>query len=594
MPSTARDGAGSGASLGTLLRAWRERAFLTQEELADRAGLNVRTIRRLELDTSQRPRPASMSMLAQALNLNAREQRELIAAALSAPAHPASGGPEAADDQESPVMAPPQQLPPGPAHFVGRRKELSALDAIAAGGGADAEAVTKVLVIVGHAGIGKTTLAVQWCSAVADEFPDGQLYVNLRGFGTLSPVEPASALQTLLRGLGVPPEEIPEDLDTASALFRTRTAGRRLLVLLDNARNSAQVRPLLPARGCVTVITSRDQLRSLVAHEATARISLSSLDQQDSVELLSRVSGRTMIGYEDAVVDLVNLCDNSPLALRIIGERIARQPDVPLSGIVEEIAGAHARLDAFYGGDDIYSDLRAILSWSYRTLDEDAAWTLRAVGGFHPGAEFSAAAAGALSGFSVQKARRHLDRLESMHLVEQHGRDRYFLHDLIRAYAAEESHRQDPPQIRQAAISRLLTWFVHCLYAADAAFAPDRMREPMVERGEPEAPIAPVSFSDLSAALRWCELEHQTLTRLPAWAHANGAHLAACQLAYLLESFLAHYRALPSSMSRTARTLIPARLPNSSCVRPALMRAARKAAPNECDAAGGSPSPRRS
>ncbi|WP_188195936.1 ATP-binding protein [Nonomuraea sp. SYSU D8015] len=524
--------------MGTLVRAWRERALLTQEQLAQRAGLNVRTIRRMELGTLHRPRGTSVSMLAEALNLDTGEQERLFAAARGVPARPARDGSESVANVPPNVLAVPRQLPPGAAHFVGRRKELSTLDAILSVESPD----PRVMVIVGCAGIGKTTLAVQWCSAVAGEFPDGQLYVNLRGFGTLNPVEPASALNTLLRGMGVAPEEIPEDQAAASALFRTRTAGRRLLILLDNALNSEQVRPLLPARGCVAVVTSRDQLRSLTTHEATTRISLSPLEPPDSAELLSRISGRAVTGREEPVRDLMKLCDNSPLALRIIGERLARQPDVPLLDLVDELAGGHEGLDAFSGGDDAYSDLRTVLSWSYRNLPPETAWVLRAVGGLYPGADFCTAAASALAGLPVRRTRQHLDRLVSTHLVEQHGGDRFSLHDLVRAYAAEESRRNDTPSAREAAVSRLLTWFIHCLYAADAAFAPDRMREPMVRLGELEESIEPVAFSDLSAALRWCEREHQTITALPAWAHAHGAERAACQIAYLLESFLAHYK----------------------------------------------------
>ncbi|TDD25967.1 tetratricopeptide repeat protein [Nonomuraea diastatica] len=552
MPAELRDTAHAGLTLGSLLRAWRERALLTQEQLAERTGLSVRTIRRLELDAPQRPRNTSVHLLAEALGLDAGEQARLYEAArqiqpgaapLTSTSTETSTGTGPGDAPPPPVATVPRQLPPNAAHFVGRRKELGALDDVLAGDGSPAEPHPKVLVIVGSAGIGKTTLAVQWCTTVAQAFPDGQLYVNLRGFGTLEPLEPISALNTLLRGLGVPPEEIPEEPAAASALFRTRTAGRRLLVLLDNALSSEQVRPLLPAGGCVVVVTSRDQLRSLAARDATARICLPPLDLRESVALLGILTGRATITGDDAAVqELARLCDHSPLALRIIAERIARQPEIPLSEIADEIARDHERLESFHGGDDAYSDLRTVLSWSYQRLDRDTQWILRAVAGLYPGVDFGLAAASALSGLPTRQARRHLDRLVSTHLVEHQGRDRYHVHDLVRAYAAAESHRLDPPSAREAAVARLLTWFIHCLYAADTAFAPDRMRAPMVRLAELDAPAEPVAFPDLPAALRWCELEHQTLTALPAWACANDAPLAACQIAYLTESFLAHYK----------------------------------------------------
>lgn len=424
---------------------------------------------------------------------------------------------------------PPQELPRHVAHFVGRVTELALLDKVV-----DDE--TRAVVIVGSAGIGKTALATHWCTAVAPAFPDGQLHVNMRGFEALPPLDPASALAMLLRSLGVPPQEVPPDLAAASALFRSRTAGRRMIVFLDNVSNTEQVRPLLPGRGCLAVITSRNQLRGLVAREAAVRISVPPLDMPDALRLLACES-RTSLESTHAR-RLAELCDRSPLALCIIGERIARQPDVPLAAFVDELSRGHERLDAFDSGDDAGTDLRTVLSWSYESLDEPTARVLRLVGGLYPGPDFGLDAASAVAGLPAPQVRRHLDRLVASHLVEQCDRDRYHLHDLVRAHAAEQSRHHDSAADRDAAVSRLLAWFTHALFAVDVAFAPDRHRDSLPELAES------MTFAGPRAALHWCELEYRTLTVLPAWAYANGFPEASCRIAYLMENFLAHYKDL--------------------------------------------------
>ncbi|MGW7483451.1 AfsR/SARP family transcriptional regulator [Nonomuraea muscovyensis] len=440
------------------------------------------------------------------------------------------------------AVFPPQEIPPHISHFVGRVSEVDLLNKVLDERGTSADSAPKVIVIVGNAGIGKTALATHWCTAVAPDFPDGQLHVNMRGFETLPPLDPASALAMLLRSLGVPPQEIPPDLAAASALFRTRTAGRRMIVFLDNVSDTEQVRPLLPGRGCIAVITSRNQLRGLVAREAAVRISLPPLDMPDSLRLLASVAGESRISAEDTQARrLADLCDKSPLALRIIGERIARQPDMSLAAFVDELSRGHKRLDAFDSGDDAGTDLRTVLSWSYESLDAQTARVLRLVGGLYPGADIGLAAASAISALPAHQARRHLDRLVATHLVEQRDRDRYHLHDLVRAHAAEQTLHHDSSADRVDAISRLLVWFMHALCAVDVIFAPDRHRDPLPE---PAEAVAIVSFADPRAALQWCELEYHTLAVLPAWAYANEAFSASCQIAYLLENFLAHYKDL--------------------------------------------------
>ncbi|WP_327091448.1 helix-turn-helix domain-containing protein [Nonomuraea sp. NBC_01738] len=438
-------------TMGALLRNWRARTLLTQEQLAERSGLNVRTIRRLESDEGRRPRSASMLLLAEALDLDPGERKQLVTASRAidpdghavpgdraglatgaapadraAPGSPAAhaapvGDPSSAGVPPSPLHEVPRQLPPGAAHFVGRGEELGVLDGVLAERG--------VVCVVGAAGVGKSALALAWCASVAHAFPGGQLHLDLAGFAPGPPLEPARALGLLLLGLGVAAEHIPDDPAAASALWRSRTANRALLVLLDNARDSEQVRPLLPSPGCVAVVTSRSQLRSLAAREATARLTLAPLHPAESAELLRRVSGDPALVRERlAVRRLADLCEHSPLALRIVGERLARRPGTPLPELVAELGVARD----FSTGEDAGSDLATVLSWSFASLGAEAARLLRAIARIDPRPLFTASAIAAPAALPPRQAERHLDRLVALHLLERHGPDRYFLPALVR------------------------------------------------------------------------------------------------------------------------------------------------------------------
>jgi DNA-binding SARP family transcriptional activator/DNA-binding XRE family transcriptional regulator len=460
------------------------------------------------------------------------------------------------EEEAAPPARPvPAQLPPNVHGFTGRSREFAQLDAILPGqanqptAGIDStlgdtaevgQTSPGIAVIDGSPGIGKTTLAIRWCHRVAPRFPDGQLYVNLRGFGPGSPMPAEQALHALLRGLGVPPEEIPGDLAGASALLRTHTAGRRLLILLDNARTTGQVRPLLPGPGCLAVITSRNQLRGMVARDAALRISLVRLSVAESIALLAKVAGDDRVSAEpEAAAQLVELCDRIPLALRIIAERVARQHDTTLAEFVEELRDPHYRLDSFDAGDDMSTNMRTVLSWSYGSLDPDTARTFQLVGGLHPGGDVGLAAVAAVTGLPTAQARLHLDRLVAAHLVEQQRRDRYQLHDLVRAYAAEQIRRHDEEPTRNQAARRVLDWYLHTLHRADWLFSPDRPRD---ELGTATVPVTPLDFADERAAAQWCEVEYATLIALPAYALDHGAYQLGGQLAYLLQPFLARYK----------------------------------------------------
>lgn len=433
----------------------------------------------------------------------------------------------------------PRELPMDDAHFVGRGSELAALDRVLFTTTTD-EAQGSVVVVDGSAGVGKTALAVRWCNRVGKDFHGGQIYLNLRGFGALSAMEPLSALHVLLRSVGVPAERVPHDVAACSALFRSRTAGRRMLILLDNARNSDQVRPLLAGTSCVTVVTSRNQLRGLVAREAARRVSVQPLPIEDSVEVLTSAIGGARIQAEyDEALRIAKICDYNPLALRLIGERIGRMLKTKLHDVVEELDLEYNRLDAFNANDGDLADLRAVLSWSYDHLEPGTATVLRLVGGLYPGNEIGLAAAAAMTGLNLAETRWHLDRLVATHLVEQSTYNRYRLHDLLRTYASERAQQQDSAEVRSEAQERLLSWFRRTLINIDKTFAPDRHRDPA---GPLDCPMPVLSFHDHRAALAWCDIEYPTLIALPGWASDVGAFEMSGQIAYLLESLLANYK----------------------------------------------------
>jgi transcriptional regulator with XRE-family HTH domain len=320
----------------------------------------------------------------------------------------------------------PAQLPAGIRRFVGRCDQLRSLDS------ADARAV----IIDGPPGTGKTMLALRWAHHAVDRFPDGQLYVDLRGHSPHErPMEPRVALEEFLTALGLPANGIPGGVERSSALFRSLVADRKLLVVLDNAASAEQVRPLLPAApGCVVVITSRERLSSVAARTDAVRVTLGVMTPADSVALIRRVIGDRRADAEpEAVADLAARCGYLPLALRIAAERVVAQPHYLVRDLVEEI-DADGRLNVLSTFDSIA--VRTVFDWSYRRLDADCARMFRLLG-LHRGPDIDADAAAALAGLPLSAARVLLDRLAAVHLVQRLGDDQYQVHDLLREYAAE-------------------------------------------------------------------------------------------------------------------------------------------------------------
>jgi DNA-binding SARP family transcriptional activator/tetratricopeptide (TPR) repeat protein len=430
----------------------------------------------------------------------------------------------------------PRQLPADTDAFTGREAALKALDGLLGDPDEPAPRPLAVAAIAGTAGIGKTALAVHWAHRVADRFPDGQLYVNLRGFDPSgSPAEPAETVRGFLDALAVPPRQLPAGPDAQAGLYRSLLAGRRMLVLLDNARDADQVVPLLPgAPGCLVLVTSRDRLAGLVAVVGAQPLALDLLDRDEAVRLLARRLGHDRVTAEpDATGDLIARCAGLPLALAIVAARAATHPELPLAALAGQLREARDGLDGFDGGDTA-TDLRAVLSWSYHALSAPAARLFRLLG-LHPGPDAGTAAAASLAGVTVARARALLAGLTRAHLVAEHTPGRYTLHDLLRAYAAELAHNSDRDRDRQAAVHRTLDHYLHTARDADLLLYPHG--EP-IALDPPRPGVAPERLTGPDQAMTWFTAERPVLLAVMQQASRAGFHHHTCRLAWTLDVFL--------------------------------------------------------
>ena len=452
---------------------------------------------------------------------------------------PAVLSPSAAPGTRSPAPGQeyvvPRQLPAATRHFAGRDEALKALAGLAAEAAAGSPE-TVIAVIAGTAGIGKTALALHFAHQAAGQFPDGQLYVNLRGFDPAgSPVTPEEALRLLLDGLSVPAARVPAGLDAQAGLYRSLLAGQRTLVLLDNARDVEQVRPLLPASpGCLVIVTSRRQLTSLVAVESAFPLTLDVLPDAEAHELLiRRLGARRVTGDPAAADELIRLCARLPLALSIAAARTASQPGLSLAGLAAELRDAPGRLDALDAGQAA-ANVRAVLSWSYQQLDPATARLFRLLG-LHVGPDVSAAAAASMAGLALPETRRRLGELTQAHLLTEHAPGRFSCHDLLRAYAAELAQSADSEAERHAATGRMLGHYLHTVHAASVFLAP--ARRPVTLAPLPPG-VIPEHIADIEQALAWFEPEDQVLMGAVARAVEAGFDAYAWQITWALSRFL--------------------------------------------------------
>jgi tetratricopeptide (TPR) repeat protein/transcriptional regulator with XRE-family HTH domain len=515
-----------GVEFGRLVRLIRADRGLSQEELADRSGLSVRTIRNLEQGRRRR-RSSTVVLLMDALSLTDAER---VAVQHAAGGADAGLDGAAIDDGERPrVMDIPMQLPAGVAGFAGRARELARLDEVLAAP-ADAQAGVAVCVVVGVAGVGKTALAVHWAHRVADEFPDGQLYVNLRGFGPGGPMSPGEALRGFLGAFGLPPQRIPADVDGQAALYRSVLAGRQVLVVLDNAANAGQVGLLLPGSPrCVVVVTSREALTGLVSAVDARLLTLDLPTADEARDLLASRLGRERVAAEpDAAAQLIARCARLPLALSVVAARAVAHDGFPLSVLADELRDVRHDLGALGGGDPS-TDVRAVFSWSYRILGADAARLFRLLAS-HPGPDIATPAVASLAGVSPGWARRLLAELARAHLVVEHVPRRYAFHDLLRAYAAELGLAAAADD-RRAAQRRLLDHYLHTAYHATMLLYP---HQDPITVAAPQPGVTPQDLPDPEGALAWFTGERPVLLAAVEQAHQAGFPAHAWQLAWAL------------------------------------------------------------
>ncbi|MBB5866952.1 tetratricopeptide (TPR) repeat protein [Allocatelliglobosispora scoriae] len=502
-------------ALAALLRDLRRRqareqgrSELTYREIAHKTGWSLSAVGEYFTGTTVAPTDR-FDVLIQLLGATTAQQRALATArdrvdeARRRPAEPARGVP--------------RQLPADVSGFTGRSDALTALDELIADTG-----TVVISAVSGTAGVGKTALAVHWAHRVAGRYRDGQLYADLHGYAPHAPVDPHDTLAGFLRALGVEPADVPPGADERAAAYRTILSGRRVLVVLDNARTADQVRPLLPgAAGCAVVVTSRDELTGLVARDGARPVALDVLSPAEALDLLRNLLGARVDAEPDAAATLIRRCARLPLALRIAAARAAARPALRLTALAAEVTTA-------FDGPDPMTSLGAVFSWSYTALTPAAARLFRLLG-LHPGPDVTVAAASSLA---AAPAAAPLAELAAAHLVAETSAGRYSFHDLLRGYAHQRAHEEESAPQLGAARQRLLDHYLHTGLRAALLYSP--MRNPIIV-GEPAPGTTPELLADRVDALGWFTAEHHVLLAAVRDAEAD-THT--WQLAWTLTDYL--------------------------------------------------------
>jgi DNA-binding SARP family transcriptional activator/tetratricopeptide (TPR) repeat protein len=432
------------------------------------------------------------------------------------------------------TAAVPRQLPAAPRLFTGRTRELTRLSAVLDEGSESGRTLV-LSAIGGIGGIGKTWLALHWAHQHLDRFPDGQLYVNLRGFDPSGEPLPAeAAVRGFLDALGVGPAAIPADLDAQIGLYRSLVAGKRVLIVADNARDTAQVVPLLPGSPtCAVLVTSRRGMPGLITAHGAHAVDLDVLPDGEACQLIARHLGGARVAAEpDAVAALVERCGGLPLALSVVAARAITQPGLPLAVLAGDLRDASARLDALATAD-LTANVRATLSWSYDALDAETARVFGLLA-LAPGPDIDAAAAASLTALPAGRLRGVLQDLEYAHLLARYGPGRYRMHDLVRLYAAERARTDQPAPDRTAALRRVVDFYLHTAFAADRVLAP--RRQP-IDISPAPAELMPDPPANPATAMAWFGQEHACLRAAQQVAFSEGWHARAWQLAWALDTF---------------------------------------------------------